>query len=559
MPTYVSRYAATITIELPPPLQPIIMPVRKVHIEYRLNEIPKASVLVPYGFALNAFGSVIPWATLASTISRLARCSITITSINQSLTNSWGNFVNVFVGYVIAVNLHVSADGAYVEIQAAGRLIELGFGSVLSGIMHASSPSDFSLRGLPFGVPTIQQLLSNNVPHAWIWSTVYPPQMLAVDLLGWIRQVMALLLSTPIVDTYAATRIQASTGFSPFLVLPGRVLTFVALGSLLGSLIPSMLFRQYAGIIGPAYAETVALATIGADAASWTSSTALARLKDLGATFGFIIAPTSGLSSTGVVFPDNPNSIFYTVTANPDHYIQLKSQLTSKFDLRGIILVGDAKMPAFGELLGNTVTIAGFYDSGWNFGTTAQNLLGALLAVPAPHWLKATYLSDWYAEAVDRWMQYNSLTANKAQNDVIVSQYLTVVNTLYVRALSSLGCAVAAALYHSLAFEPKKLVLSMPLAVAMSQNFIPGPGTVMRVFTTIPSQPATTEGIAYVGRVETMEIILDFSEKTAVANFYLTHVKTLQEIVSLALTGVLPLFSHPLWLEPQYINPIGVL
>jgi hypothetical protein len=566
--TVVVKYQMTATITILPASGLVLnLPIRSCKIEYKLNDIPKATFSTPLAILCHATRSIPSiiddftvspnWPLAWKHLLKLNPCAITL---QVALMGGGGGSIPVFQGYVYSANASYTNEEVLVEFHVVGRLIEAGFGSVTTGMIHPSSPADFSNANLFLGVPTFQQVLTMQLPVTSIGllqNMLTGAYFSLFNFGGVVQSYLFILLGSSILTDYAALKLVQYTGFP--------VLPFVGQGRAAGSLGRMVFILQlnndakiFMWVYGYGYSEVLAQSLVGTDVTSWTNATLFARLLDLGATWDFLIAPSYSVDA--YIIPNNPISPYYQFTFSPRDYIYMKVSGEVRQDVRGVVLVAESQLPHTGMLLAKETAIAGYYDVAWfNFPDYYNNFMsGSLLVIPAPAWMKGSSLTDMYVQNVQQWL--NTFQLNYMQNWMtawanILTQYWT---TLYYRNMTRLGTLIAGSIFHKLAYETRRMIVVMPIINAIKYyGMMPGPGTIAKVlgynFLRKDDYP---DKLAMIGQITAVELEYDINEKKAGVTFSLSHVRGYEEVKDWIITSFPYYGYHPLWVDPPYINTI---
>lgn len=561
--TIISKYYAVCYILLDNMY--LVVPISRVRINYSLNEIPVAEIEVPYGQKLvrNVPFSVtvtnpnwfIEWTQLINSLSRMRPCQVIISSIT---TFGPSGSLPVFTGYIVSCNIVMTASGAKIILMALGKMADLGFGSTLNSLVHPASPTDFSNPSAIYGLPVFTQTLSREYPGT-AYESIFMPFFI-VNLKSYMSTILSLLLIQNLLEIYAARRITRSTG----LPVPPVIGQARALNALLGSA-GTLISNPFFSFCLPAFifwfAEVAAM-TLLASPAGWSSSSVLAKLLEMGQIFNFVVAPTSGVYSSGVLLlPDNPLSYNFGYTIGFRDIIEMYGDLGVRSDIRGVVLVGEAIQPYELDILSNQSTILGYYDAGWFPHTIGLNFPGTLLAIPAPPWLRGMTLADVLTDEINDLLIF--FATGQVMDDKI--NQFELFNSLFLQGIISdklvkAGIVYAGSVFHKLAYSGRVIVVKIPLSRALSSNAIPGPGTIVRILGPTYFRKDFTNLMMLYGRVHRTEIVYDIEKREAYVVLQLTHVRYFEEVKNWIVSNF-PFYGvHPMWQDPLfYLNPIGGL
>jgi len=556
----VSKYNAQLSILITSRVS-INVPVLSFEVEYEINEIPKATIEVPFGVfmtsgsltaALNNPNYFPQWDALATELSKLRPCSLVI----QSISGEGGSAVEVFKGYIYSAAISYAPDGIRVVLSAVGLLADLGLGSTLNHLVHANSPTDFSISPYVLGAATIQEWLINSFPP---WN-ITTPTTLSFDLKAVLQMGMGILLSNPVTDMLAAQRLQRVIApFMPNMVvalpLGSQLRALARLASLKGSLATKPFFSENLPAFSIAFMSSL-ISTLIASPTSWKNETAFAKLLEAGSIYSFIIAPST---NGGFLLPDNPIGGIDGRWIIPfEDVSEFTAVIEKRLDIRGVVLVSEPIPPFELDLLSNQASVIGYYDAAWFPWAANRELLGALLVAPAPPWLKGMNLADYFTALGVEWLKYS--LGGQSIGPLIIYRFLRNVFTL--SAISDMvvrvGILYAGALFHKLSLSSRKLIVRLPLFKAMKPGFIVGPGTFVSVKGLAWQGKDWTDIMEIVGRVHKTRIIYNIEKKEANVFLELTHARFWREVQEWYFSNF-PFYGyHPLWIDFPGINRIGI-
>jgi hypothetical protein len=524
----------------------LTVPVTSLSVNYEINEIPVATIEVPFGMKpapgvplIASAATMIPWNQLARVLTQFRPCVVSVTAFSSEISSQ----AVVFAGYTVACSISMHGGGGVVKITAVGLLADLGFGSTMNHLIHGNSPTDFSVSPYVLGAATIHQLSSGQFPDNPAL-TIFPGAAILVNLKQLILASLGIQLSNPITSVLAQTRLMRATGL-PVPAPLGNMRALMRVGSLQGQVVSNLTFANLLPAFIFSFAEALA------------STLVFAKLLECGQIFNFIIAPTT---SGGFMLPDNPLYPVPSYIINTKDVLEIAADIGSRADIRGIVLVGQAQKPFDLDMLSNQATVLGYYDSGWFPFAAGLNLPGALLAIPAPPWLKGINFTDYLISLYQDMIAPAVFGAPlNEQTTIYMKFYDAYFAYLASMRLLRAGILYAGSVYHKLAFSSRIMKVRLPLFRAMRGGFIVGPGTIVRVLGPNWFNQNWTNQMDFIGRVHSTEIVYDIEKKRADVILTLTHVRYMQEIVAWYFTNFLFNYgSHPMWQDFPGVNMIGV-